>query len=413
MSLLRKDRRFALLAVGQAVNGIGSWAALVAIWGYAAYRFDVGASELALLNLAWGLPPVLLGPVAGLVIDRVGPRRVALVADVFAAGVSLAMIAAGSFGALMALAILHGVAKAFALPAFDALPARLVSRDRLFTANAVLTAAADSSIVLGPVVAAGVIAVAGPGAAFGVDALSYLVGAAVLVPLRLRPLEQEPVRGRALNDITEGLRTVARSPGAPALFALGSMLWLSFGAFMVLEPVYVRDVLGAPVTTFALLQTAFGIGLVGTGLLVAPRLHRRLSTVAGLATVIVATGLGAAAYGGTAVVGVAFAGVFTWGVTVALFSAPARTLLMRLTPDHTHGRVMASWRMAQSVGHLLPVAAVGFLVEQAGVQAVLIGTGALVSCTGLAILTWLRAGAPLQRQHPVADDLGHAGVLAP
>src|SRR4051812_11936566 len=169
MSLLRQNRRFALLTLGQAVNGIGSWAALVAIWGYAAYRFDVGASQLALLNLAWGLPPVLLSPVAGLVIDRVGPRRVGMVADLFAAGVSFAMIGAGSFNALMALAVLHGVGKAFALHAFDARPARLVDRDQLFSANAVLQAASDSSIVLGPMVAAGVIAVAGPGAAFGFD----------------------------------------------------------------------------------------------------------------------------------------------------------------------------------------------------------------------------------------------------
>jgi hypothetical protein len=54
--------------VDHALNGIGSWAALIAIWGYTAYHFDLGPAHLAVLILARGLPPVALGPVAGVVI---------------------------------------------------------------------------------------------------------------------------------------------------------------------------------------------------------------------------------------------------------------------------------------------------------------------------------------------------------
>jgi len=74
MSLLR-DRRLRLLILGQAVNAIGSWCALVAIWGFASFHFNAGPGELAILGLAWALPPVLLGPLAGVPVDRLGPKR--------------------------------------------------------------------------------------------------------------------------------------------------------------------------------------------------------------------------------------------------------------------------------------------------------------------------------------------------
>ena len=76
MNRMLRDRRFLVLTVGHALNGIGSWAALIAIWGYAAYQFGLGPAHLGLLALAWGVPPVLLGPVAGVAIDRLGPREV-------------------------------------------------------------------------------------------------------------------------------------------------------------------------------------------------------------------------------------------------------------------------------------------------------------------------------------------------
>ena len=117
MSLLR-DRRVALLVGGQAVNAIGSWCALVALWGYASFRFDAGPSAIAILGLAWALPALVLGPVAGVPVDRLGPKRVLVVADGAAGVVALCFLLAGSFPALVVLAAIDGVTKAFSEPAF-------------------------------------------------------------------------------------------------------------------------------------------------------------------------------------------------------------------------------------------------------------------------------------------------------
>jgi len=403
MSRLLSDRRFLILAVGHAMNGIGSWAALIAIWGYAAYTFGLGPADLGLLALAWGVPPVVLGPAAGVIIDRLGPRRVAITADLSNAAVAVAMITAVDVAVLLWLTVLHGIGKAFAAPAYAALPARAVPADRLFDANALFSASGDLAMVVGPVVAAAVIATAGTGAAFAVDAATYVLGAAATLPLRLRPVavtEREPSTG-AWAELREGLRVTWRSPEAKVLFTLGFSLWLAFGTYIVLEPVFVRDVLRQPVTTFALLQTAFGVGLVGAGTAL-PALRRHLESTASMALVIVAAGLAATTYAATSNLRVAFTASFLWGVSVALFSAPSRTLLLRQTPDHAHGRVLGAWQSANSLGQLLPALAVPVFAA-AGTQVILVGCGALLAVVGAAAWCAYRTTRPT----PVAPLVAH------
>lgn len=367
---LLRDPRFLTLTAGHALNGIGSWAGLIAIWGYAAYQFDLGSAHLALLAAAWGVPSVVLGPIAGVVIDRLGARRVAVTADLANAVVALAMMTAVEVSWLLALVTLHGIGKAFSGPAYNTLPSRAVEPHQLFAANALFSAASDLAMVLGPVVAASVIAAAGPAAAFAVDAATYVLAAAATLPLRPRP--QTPATepgGGARADLAELLETV-RDPRVSPLFLLGFSLWLSFGTFIVLEPVFVRDVLEAPVTTFALLQTTFGLGLVATGLLL-PVVRDRLGTVLALSVVMALAGVAALSYAGAPSVAVAFVASALWGGTVALFSAPSRTLLMRRTPESAHGRVLGTWQAVNSLGQLVPAGVVP-LVVGLGVQPVLV-----------------------------------------
>jgi MFS transporter, DHA3 family, macrolide efflux protein len=402
MYRLLRDPRFGSLTLGHALNGIGSWTSLIAVWGYAAYQFELGPAHLSLLVLAWGLPPVLLGPAAGLLIDRIGPRPIAVTADLANAAVALAMIASADLATLLALTVLHGIGKAFAAPAYAALLPRAVPPDRLFDANAVFTAAADLAMVLGPVVAAGVIATAGTAAAFAVDAVTYLIGAAATLPLNLHPVpaaRHEPSSG-TWAQLHAGLRAVRTSTGTKTLFTLGFSLWLSFGTFLVLEPVFVRDVLNQPVTTFALLQTAFGVGLVGTGTAL-PSLRRYLESTSRMGPVIFTAGVAAAIYAATPVLAVTFAASAAWGACVALFSAPSRTLLLQQTPAEVHGRVLGAWQAANSLGQLLPALAFPVLAG-IGTQASLIGCGVLLAVVGLAagVASWRSPGHASESRPP-------------
>ncbi len=394
MQLLR-DRRLALLVAGQAVNGIGSWCAIVALWGFASFRFDAGPSAIALLGLAWALPPVVLGPLAGVPIDRLGPKRVLMVADGLAALVSLTFLFAGSFPALVALAALHGITSAFSEPALRALPPRLVGDEHLVQANAVLGAASQSAIVVGPVLAAVAIGVLGIEGAFVIDSLTYVVGVLVLIPVVIGAgagadaRRESTVRG----EIREGFQVVWRRPRLRLLMGMSGSVYVIWGAFLVIEPVYVRDVLHGSATTLALLQATFGVGLLATTLVVT-RLGERVARVRIAAVAAAASGVAATLYIGTAVPAVAFLGIGVWGCVTSFFVVPARTLMQRVSPVETHGRVMALDGTVNSGGHLLALPLVGLAAAAVGVQVAGIAFAAIPITGGLVTLWRVRRDAP-------------------
>ncbi len=385
MRLLR-DRRLALLVVGNAVNDIGSWCAIVALWGFASFRFDAGPGAIALLGLAWALPPVLLGPVAGIPVDRLGPRRVLIVADAAAAVVSVTFLFAGSFPVLVALAALHGVTSAFSDPALRALPPRLVDDEDLVAANALLGAASQSAIVLGPLLAAAAIGILGIQGAFVIDALTYVVAVAVLLPLAI-PAGTPAAPGKSIaSEVRDGLRVVANRPRLRVLLGMSGTVYLSWGAFLVIEPIYVREVLHGSPTMLALLQTTFGVGLLLTTLVVT-RLGDRVARIRVAAIATAASGVAAALYVGTSVPWVAFAGIGAWGCVTAFFIVPARTLVQRSTPIETHGRVMALDGTMNSGGSLVALPLVGMAAAAVGVQAAGV-TFAVVPIVGGLVTLW-------------------------
>jgi len=416
---LFRNRRFALLFAGQAVNGIGSWAALIALWGFAAYKFHSGGTGIALLAMSWSAPSALLGPVVGVPIDRLGPRRVLLAAYAASAATAVGMAFTRSFGQLAAVAVGYGICKAFSIPASDSLPPRIVPAGDLLAANALLGAAQESAIVFGPLVAAGAIAVAGLRAAFFVDAATYLVGVAVVAPLVLSAVEPRP-RLPLRTELGEGLRLARERPLLRYVLTLSGAVFLTWAAFVVVEPLYARDVLHRPASQFALFQVAFGIGLVLTGLTL-PRLGERVAGVRPLALAVVLSGLTAGLYVGTHSVVAAYVGVFFWGVDVAFFAAPSRTLLQRGSPVWAHGRVLALYRQAHSIADVAALPLTGVLVARIGVQAAGLGVAALAGAAGVlglvkarAMQAELEAGAHLDaadRSPPVINPAPGGDVL--
>lgn len=122
---LRSTRVRAFL-VAEAISAIGTFATFIAIWGYAAFEFGATATDVSLFGIALTLPGVLLGPVVGTIIDRIGPKATLVVAKLVGVVASLALLAADDFRTLAALSLVHGVAGALTVPALQSLPPRIV-----------------------------------------------------------------------------------------------------------------------------------------------------------------------------------------------------------------------------------------------------------------------------------------------
>lgn len=169
----------------------------------------------------------------------------------------------------------------------------------------------------------------------------------------------------------------------------------------MLEPLYVRDVLGRSDTVFALLQTVFGVGLVGAGLAIAA-VGDRIAQPRYLAIATVLSGATAALYLGTGSLAVAYGAVFLWGVDVAFFYVPAKTLLQRYSPTAAHGRVLSLNQSLEPLAAVVMAPVAGVLVGVVGVQRLGVIGGALAAVAGFVALRLARSlGQP---PPPVAAD---------
>ena len=367
------------------MSAIGSWATIVAIWGYAAYEYDATAAEVSLFGIAFSVPGILLGPLAGAVIDRIGPKATLALAKVLGVVASLALLRADDFRTLAVLSALHGVASTFSHPALQSMPPRLVDDEHVARTNALVSLTDELAIVLGPVAAGVGIAAFGFRGAFVFDAATYALGLAVLPLVRLRPVraaDHAEERASHLRFALEGWRLIARTGALRRLVTCTFAVHLLYGTALLAEPLYVRDVLERSPSVFAALQTAFGICLV-TGGLVAARLGDRLASFGWVALGVGASGLTAIVYLGTPFLAVAFVGVGLWGVATAVIAGPSRTLLQRSSPEPTHGRIMAADLVAGSGAELVGVAMAGLLVGAFGVPWSITALGLVVATTAL------------------------------
>lgn len=340
----------------------GAGAGLVVGW--------VGAHAgrlLGLFGVAFSLPGVLLGPVSGTIIDRLGPKLALTIAKVIGVAAALLLLQADDYSTLTLLCVLHGISSSLSHPALQSMPPRLVDDQHLARTNALVSLTDEVAIIFGPVVAGVGIALFGFRGAFVFDALTYALGLVVLPLVHLAPIDRSSTVGAAddepvrLRHALEGWRLIVRTGVLRRVVTCTFVVHLLYGAALLAEPLYVRDTLGRSESVFAALQTVFGVCLVLGGLLAA-RLGERLAAFGWVAVGVGASGLTAIVYLGTPLVGMAFLGVALWGVATAVISGPSRTVLQRSSPPSVHGRVLSADFVAGNSAELLGLGVAGLFV---------------------------------------------------
>jgi predicted MFS family arabinose efflux permease len=346
-----RDPRFGLLVAGETINSIGGWASAIVLWGFAAYRFNASPYAVSVTIVCWAAPPALLSAPMGVYINRLGAKKALVAGYVAVAAAALGMAAAGSLIVLDVAAVAYGVARSLAGPAAAALPPRIVAADDLLAANALLGSAASAGQVVGPLATSAALALSGFPAAFIADAASYLIGAAVVVPLQLLPAgdAESPDRFSWFRELVAGIMVLARRRALRIVVMVEIAVTFTSAAFLVVEPLYTRDVLHRPPSQFALFEAAAGIGSILAGLAIS-RIKAQPAGGTMLSISAACYGLAACLFIGTTSVPVAYTGAFAWGVTGALFGTVALTTLQRAAPVHAHGRIMGVGAAIQSWG---------------------------------------------------------------
>src|SRR5215208_5080746 len=272
---------FRRLWLAQLGSQLGEAIALVAM-PLLVYGLTGSAELLSLIFILQLLPRVVLAPIAGMFADRLDRRRIILGADLARAGLVALLPFASRAWQIALVAMLVAIGSALARPAELAAVPMVVSPGQLVPALSVSQVAASIIRIVGPALAAGVIAAAGPRPAFGLQSLCFLLSAGFIFRTALPPVQRDERTTRLAlalrREIADGLRVVRNNPIVRGITAV-EMLWqLVTAALVVGILVYVEETLhlgddGA--TIFALLTATFATG-TALGALVARSVERRI-----------------------------------------------------------------------------------------------------------------------------------------
>lgn len=378
------DRDVRRVVLARFVSRIGGEAAFfVGIWGKAAFELEATAGGVAAVMAALGIASLIGSAVAGVLVDRFDPRRVLIAAEIVFIPAAIGMVFVETLPSLVVMTFLLGLVGAPVFTAISAFGPFLTDRpDRLARINGLIEGASWAAFVVGPAMGAIIAGTVGLDGIFVLDAATSAVAAVLVVPVSLRKLAKDRQENEGLRELKEGFTYAYGHQRLRFYIWLGSSVWVLFGTFSALEPLFYRDILGVEPETLGWVNSIFGLGLIA-GTWIASRLPARFRSARFLVVIVALNSVGVLAYVGTDQLRVVVvAGVF-WGLLIGIMAPLLRTLIQLNTREEMMGRITGVTQVHQEVGHLLPLAVAPLLAGVFGVQRALIYAGAALAVFAL------------------------------
>jgi len=374
------DRNVRAVVLARFVSRVGGEAAFfVGIWGKAAFELEATPAQLAAVMAALGVASLIGASIAGVLVDRFDPRRVVIWGEIAFVPAALALVFTNTIPSMVVATFVLGLV---GTPVFTAIssfgPFLTDDPTRLAKVNSWIEGASWTAFVVGPAMGAVLAGSIGVDSIFVLDAVTSVVGAILIWPVKVRPMAKHEDSGGSWSELREGFRIAYGNPRLRFYIWLGSSVWLLFGMFSALEPLFYRDILGVEVETLGWVNSIFGIGLIG-GTLIAGRLPESFRTATWLTILVGMNALGVLAYVGTDILGVVVAAGFCWGLIIGQMAPLHRTMLQINSPENAVGRIMGVHHVHSEVGHLLPLAFAPALAAAIGVQQTLLASGSIVA----------------------------------
>ncbi|MFL5860031.1 MAG: MFS transporter [Solirubrobacteraceae bacterium] len=385
-------RPFHLLLAGLATSSLGDWLYNVALLALVFGRTG-SAAWVALTTAARVLPIVVLGPLGGVLADRLDRRRLLIGSDLVRMGlmVALAAVAAAALPILL-IPVLAAAATAAGIvtpPCVATCTVRLVEDHELQRANALRAAIGQGAIVAGPALGAAVLALTDPAAAILLNAGTFAVSAAAVVAIApgaaFRPGAREasePVG--LLSDLAAGARALRGAPTAVRLVAADVLCSGVYGMLTVMLLLVSRHV-GAGNGGYGILLGAFGagglLGAVVVGKVDAPATWRRILAVALL---LVATAM--AGLGQSSSLASALALALLGGGGMVVGEVLSETALPRMLDDEVLGRAYGLAVPTSLGGIVIGSLVAGPLVSLLGLRGAFVGAALFVALIAALLL---------------------------
>ncbi len=382
--------------IGYATSALGTAMSATAT-AFALLNSGAGPGRLGLVLAAGIAAIVLFLPLAGVLADRFGSRRVLLTADTVrclaqtAFAVELLTVPRPPLWSLILLVTFRGAGEGLFNPALSALIPRLVDSDLITPANALMSMARSAATVGGPALSGLLVAAFGPAVVLGVDAASYGVSVVALLTVHVTaPAPRTPQS--MLRDLQDGWVQFRARPWlwlATLQFALFN--FLVWAPFLVLGPTLSHAHYGGA-RAWGTAMASYGLGSVLGSATLLRHEPRRPLTVAIIATAAYA--LPPAAFALELPLPAISAALLCAGVGTAMSGTLYGAIEQRVLPRDLLARISSYNYLGAFVLGPLGLAAAGPAAAAFGASAVL-GFGALWQLTGTAVILALPAGRRL------------------
>lgn len=343
-----RHRDFALFWSGNFLSNIGTWMQNLAL-GWQVLLMTNSPFLLGLNGFLGTLPSLVFSLPGGAIADRLNRRKLMLTTQISMAALALILGVLTSFhvvkiNEILLISFLTGLATALNSPAYQAIVSDLVPRRDLMNAIALNSAQYNMSRAVGPTIAGLALGTVGVAGCYYLNSLSFFALIVALLILII-PQRRHEVGSGVLGAVLDGLRFLNRYRIIIILLSVISFISLLGLPFIVLMPVFARDLLHLGASGLGYLMAGSGLGAVIAALTLAAR--RTASRNGGF---IVSSGAAFA----LALILLARAQSFGWsffllvvlGATMVGVATLTNTTLQLLSPPHLRGRIMSFYVLA-------------------------------------------------------------------
>lgn len=398
---LLKDRNFFLLWFAQIVSNFGDRLDQMALIGLVYLRTPGSTIELAKLLSFTILPVFIIGPIAGIYVDRWNRKTTMITCDLIRGGLVVLLPLIIKYSTSMVpiyivVFIIFSVTRFF-LPSKLSIIPDIVHKDKLLLANSL----SSTTMMIATIVSFGfsglIVAAFGPQAGFYIDSISYFISAALLFFVVVKLKENiesaragvklaDIARKTVIEDIKEGLMYLRSHKDVKMVANTMFLLMAGAGSIYIVIIVFIQEALRSSTEHLGFLVMFLGMGLF-LGSVIYGRFGSKFSKrkvinfgllTAGLIIVIFAACL-------KFIPSFFIAGVLS--IALGIFSAPiivsSNTLLHEVMPNEMRGRIFSSLEIIMHAGFILFMFFASLAAEKVERGWVLIIIGMLFSIIGL------------------------------
>jgi DHA3 family macrolide efflux protein-like MFS transporter len=370
------------LWAAQVVSVFGDFLAVFAVLSYVSFNLHASAPQVTLISISFMIPFALIGPLAGVFVDRWNVKRTMIASDLIRAGLALALVFAGSLEQIYAILFLLSAVSTFFVPAQTVTLRTLVPPEGLLSANALVQQAFQVMRIISPALAGAMVAWFGPSSCYYLDSLSFIFSVSMIATLVIAREPVAPAKDShplksVLNDLLAGMKFIfTHSTISFVILAMAAGMF-AVSCFGPLIAVYVRDELRATSLAFGIINSLIGVGMIAGTLLIS-RFARQVSKTHLALWGLFTMGAFVVVLAAFKTIAAASVGMLGLGVGVIFVIVSAQTLMQGQTPMELIGRVSGSFMAVLSLAQLIGLVLSGSLAQTLGIRNLFYASAAML-----------------------------------